>query len=87
MYNEQYLGKTGGPLNRRINGQKSDFTKNYFERSNTGMRCHLGQQDFTTMIVYICDIEMNPNYKPTSFTSWINRLDTLYPPVMNKYDH
>ena len=60
LCNEQNVGETGGPLNRRMNGHRSDLTKGYFERSHTVMHCHLSQHDFTTMAV--CGMEMNHNW-------------------------
>jgi hypothetical protein len=78
----QYVGETGGPLHRRLNGHRSDIKRN----TGTTVSAHFNQpghtvEDLTVMVIE--KIHGDKNVRKSRERHWVHTLGTLAPAGMN----
>ena len=87
--NKQYIGETGQPLHKRINGHRSDWKHRRFQRAPVAEHFTLPGHDFNSHVVLCCldhDINWSDSARKARETYWIRRLNTLQPHGINKGD-
>ena len=87
--NKQYIGETGQPLHKRINGHRSDWKHRRFQRAPVAEHFTLPGHDFNSHVALCCldhDINWSDSARKARETYWIRRLNTLQPHGINKGD-
>ena len=86
---KQYVGETKRPLNERMNGHRSDWTKRRFQRSPVAEHFHLQNHDFNSHVSLCCidhDAQWSDDTRKARESYWIRRLNTMQPHGINKGD-
>ena len=86
---KQYVGETKRALNERMNGHRSDWTKQRFQRSPVAEHFHLQNHDFNSHVSLCCiehDVQWSDDTRKARESYWIRRLNTIQPHGINKGD-
>ena len=81
--------RTKRALNERMNGHRSDWTKQRFQRSPVAEHFHLQNHDFNSHVSLCCidhDAQWSDDTRKARESYWIRRLNTMQPHGINKGD-